>query len=51
MEAEDREAVFYYGKAMASEFWLATEFPKYFGKICAILRGEKVDISAAERVL
>jgi hypothetical protein len=36
---------------MASKFWLATEFPKYFGKICAILRGEKVDISAAERIL
>ncbi len=47
----DREAAFYYGKVMASEFWLATEFPKYFGKMCAILRGEKVDISAAERVL
>jgi alkylation response protein AidB-like acyl-CoA dehydrogenase len=48
---KDKEAAFYYGKVMASEFWLATEFPKYFGKMCAILRGEKVDISAAERVL
>ncbi len=48
---KDKEAAFYYGKVMASEFWLATEFPKYFGKMCAILRGEKVDISAAEKVL
>ena len=45
--AEDRESAFYYGKIMASEFWLATEFPKYSGKISAIFRSEKVKISAA----
>jgi len=47
----DKEAAFYYGKVMASEFWLTTEYPKYFGKICAILRDEAMDFSAAERVL
>ncbi|HQG31617.1 MAG TPA: acyl-CoA dehydrogenase [Deltaproteobacteria bacterium] len=40
----DREAAFYYGKVCASEFWLATEFPKYFGKINAILQAEKIGI-------
>ena len=39
----DAEAAFYYGKACASEFWLATEFPKYFGKLEGISLGEKVD--------
>lgn len=40
----DKEAAFYYGKVCASEFWLATEFPKYFGKIDAILLTEKMGV-------
>ena len=44
------EAGFYYGKVCASEFWLATEFPKYFGKIEAILQGGKIDLGQAETV-
>jgi hypothetical protein len=40
----DKEAAFYYGKACASEFWLATEFPKYFGKIEAILQTDKLSV-------
>ncbi len=41
--ARDAEAAFYYGKVCASEFWLATEFPKYFGKMEGISLGETVD--------
>ena len=46
----DAEAAFYHGKVCSSEFWLATEFPKYFGKIDAILRGGKLDIGDAHAV-
>jgi len=41
--ARDAEAAFYYGKVCASEFWLASEFPKYFGKLDGISRSETVD--------
>ena len=41
--SKDAEAAFYYGKVCASEFWLATEFPKYFGKMDGISLGETVD--------
>jgi alkylation response protein AidB-like acyl-CoA dehydrogenase len=41
--SRDAEAAFYYGKVCASEFWLATEFPKYFGKMEGISMSEKVD--------
>jgi len=41
--AQDAEAAFYYGKVCASEYWLATEFPKYFGKVEGISLGEMVD--------
>jgi hypothetical protein len=41
--SRDAEAAFYYGKVCASEFWLATEFPIYFGKMDAISRCETVD--------
>ncbi len=44
------EAGFYHGKVCASEFWLATEFPKYFGKIEAILQGGRMDLRQAETV-
>jgi hypothetical protein len=42
--SRDKEAAFYYGKVCASEFWLASEFPKYFGKIDAILRTEELGV-------
>lgn len=45
---EDREAAFYYGKAVSSEFWLSTEFPKFFGKVDAILGASTLDIEAVE---
>ncbi|MBN2283379.1 MAG: acyl-CoA dehydrogenase [Deltaproteobacteria bacterium] len=45
---DDREAAFYYGKAVCSEFWLSTEFPKFFGKIDAILNASPVDVEAGE---
>jgi len=41
---ENREAAFYYGKVRASEYWLASEFTKYFGKIDAVLRSGEVDL-------
>lgn len=48
--ARDTEAAFYYGKVCTSEFWLTTEFPKYFGKIDAILQGGNLGIQQAEAV-
>jgi alkylation response protein AidB-like acyl-CoA dehydrogenase len=45
---EDKEAAFYYGKVMASEFWLDNEFPRYFGKIDAIVTGTVLDVAAGE---
>jgi hypothetical protein len=44
------EAAFYHGKVCSSEFWLATELPKYFGKTAAILKGGEMDIRQGEAV-
>lgn len=41
--SKDAEAAFYYGKVCASEFWLVSEFPKYFGKMDGISLSETVD--------
>jgi len=45
---DKKEAAFYYGKVLSAEFWLDTEFPKYFGKIDAILTSKPMDVPAGE---
>jgi alkylation response protein AidB-like acyl-CoA dehydrogenase len=47
---DDFEAAFYTGKVLASEFYLGMEFPKYFGKIEAILFGETAVIKASDPI-
>jgi alkylation response protein AidB-like acyl-CoA dehydrogenase len=44
------ETAFYYGKMRTSEFWLATEFPKYFGKMDAIFQSARVALLAGNSV-
>jgi len=40
------ETAFYRGKVLTSRFYLGTEFPKYFGRVQSILRGEEALILA-----
>ncbi len=47
---ENREVAFYYGKVVASEFWFATEYPKYFGKMDAILKTDALEITAGHAI-
>jgi hypothetical protein len=43
---DNREAVFYRGKILASRFFIGTEFPKYFSMAEAILNNESALIEA-----
>jgi len=45
-----KETAYYYGKACTSEFYLATELPKYFGKMDAILQSSARGFSGGSRV-
>jgi len=47
---ENAEAAFYSGKVLSSQFYLGAEFPKYFGKIEALLLGESAVIKASDEV-
>ncbi|MFH0974822.1 MAG: acyl-CoA dehydrogenase [Spirochaetota bacterium] len=40
------EAAFYYGKVLSSQFFIGAEFPKFFGKIDCILKGETAVVEA-----
>ncbi|OHD70136.1 MAG: hypothetical protein A2W19_04935 [Spirochaetes bacterium RBG_16_49_21] len=44
------EAAFYSGKVLSSQYYLGAEFPKYFGKIEALLFGETAVIKASDPV-
>lgn len=46
----NKEAAFYTGKVLSSQFWIGTEFPKYFGKIDAILLGETAVLKATKEI-
>ena len=48
--SENSEAAFYSGKVLSSQFWIGTEFPKYFGKIEAILEGDTAVIKASDEI-
>jgi len=47
---ENSEAAFYSGKVIASQFYLGAEFPKFFGKIEALLFGEGAVIKASDPI-
>ncbi|OHD67122.1 MAG: hypothetical protein A2W19_03735 [Spirochaetes bacterium RBG_16_49_21] len=47
---DDFEAAYYSGKVLSSEFYLGMEFPKYFGKIEALLFGETAVIKASDPI-
>ncbi len=48
---ENLEAAYYNGKVLSSQFYLGMEFPKYFGKVDAILNGETAVIKATNSIL
>lgn len=48
--ADNAEAAFYTGKVISSQFYLGSEFPKYFGKTEAIKFGETATIKASDPV-
>ncbi|MBP7738210.1 MAG: acyl-CoA dehydrogenase [Spirochaetes bacterium] len=47
---ENADAAFYTGKVLASQFYLGAEFPKYFGKIEALMFGESAVIKASDPI-
>jgi len=47
---DNAEAAYYTGKVLASQFYLGAEFPKYFGKIEALLFGETAVIKASDPI-
>ncbi len=44
------EAAFYYGKVLASQFWLGTEFPNFFSKLDGIMVDETEVLNTTEVV-
>ena len=47
---DNAEAAYYSGKVISSQFYLGAEFPKYFGKIEALLFGEGAVIKATDPI-
>lgn len=47
---DNNEAAFYTGKVLSSQFWIGTEFPKYFGKVEALLIGETAVLKASNKI-
>jgi hypothetical protein len=45
---ENNEAAYYSGRVLSAQFYLGSEFPKYFGKIEAILFGDTSVIKASD---
>jgi alkylation response protein AidB-like acyl-CoA dehydrogenase len=48
--SENEEASYYSGKVLSSQFYLGAEFPKFFGKIDAILFNETAIIKASKDI-
>jgi len=44
---EDAGKSFYYGRALASRFYLGAEFPLFFGKIESVMAGERAAVECA----
>jgi hypothetical protein len=47
---ENAEAAYYSGRVLSSQFYLGAEFPKFFGRIEALLFGESAVIKASSPV-
>ena len=47
---DNQEAAYYSGKVLSSQFYIGMEFPKYFGKIEALLGGEAAVIKASPEI-
>ncbi len=47
---DNAEAAYYSGKVLSSQFYIGAEFPKYFGKIEALLGGEAAVIKASSEI-
>ncbi len=48
--ADNEEAAYYTGRVLSSQFYLGSEFPKFFGKADAILFSETAAIRASDAV-
>ncbi|TFH41644.1 MAG: acyl-CoA dehydrogenase [Chrysiogenales bacterium] len=48
--SDNSEAAYYTGKVLSSQFYLGMEFPKYFGKIEALLFNETAVIKATDPI-
>ncbi|HOF14847.1 MAG TPA: acyl-CoA dehydrogenase, partial [Spirochaetota bacterium] len=48
--SENEEASYYSGKVLSSQFYLGAEFPKFFGKIDALLFNETATIKASKDI-
>jgi hypothetical protein len=48
--ADNAEAAYYNGRVLSSQFYIGAEFPRYFGRMEAILWGETAVIKANETV-
>jgi hypothetical protein len=47
---ENQEAAYYSGRVLSAQFYIGMEFPKYFGRIEALLWGESAVIKASESI-
>jgi alkylation response protein AidB-like acyl-CoA dehydrogenase len=47
---DNAEAAYYSGKVLSSQFYIGMEFPKYFGRIEALLFGEAAVIKASSEI-
>ena len=47
MISENSEAAYYSGRVLSSQFYIGSEFPKYFGKMECILGNETAAIKVA----
>lgn len=45
--SSNKEAAFYWGKVLSSQFFIGSEFPNYFGKIDSILREDEAVLKAS----
>jgi hypothetical protein len=48
--ADNADAAFYTGKVLSSQFYLGSEFPKYFGRTETIKFNESATIKASDPV-
>ncbi len=47
---DNLEAAFYSGKVLSSQFFLRSEFPKFFGRIEALMNNDAAVIKASDEI-